>query len=369
MIGERDVVALLHDAGDAIDVPAPAAAVLARAGRRRVRQRRTGGVLAALAVTAAVAASLTVGNNDPLTSAVVSGASTGPLVSSGCTATVKPRLLPTWARAGFTDPRPRMPYLRSQDGNMVAILFGQPLTVPPAADHNNKILWVSHTPPDSSSALRIEAQLSGGTATVTREVPGGPGPSIIDLPRPGCWQFTLRWGQTVDTVSLRYVARQDEVAALRRPLVLPTLAPGSTCPVTRKRHRPDPTLGIVQGTGPVGPMGLSTKGVLSYVAPGPRTVWADRAWGGQKVVWAVDGAISGDVLVRGGQLDGRHELRFEDPATPELLLRPNVPSTPGGWRAYPGYTRLRAPGCYAYQVDTASGTSVFVFRAEGPAVS
>jgi hypothetical protein len=34
----------------------------------------------------------------------------------------------------------------------------------------------------------------------------------------------------------------------------------------------------------------------------------------------------------------------------------------------PSYTRVRVPGCYAHQVDTADGTTVIVFRAEGPVV-
>lgn len=45
---------------------------------------------------------------------------------------------------------------------------------------------------------------------------------------------------------------------------------------------------------------------------------------------------------------------------------PKDPSTPGGWRDYPGYTRLRAPACYGYQVDTTVGTSLIIFRAVGP---
>ncbi len=52
----------------------------------------------------------------------------------------------------------------------------------------------------------------------------------------------------------------------------------------------------------------------------------------------------------------------------ELLLAPEPPVTAGGWRGYPGYTRLQAPGCYAYQVDAPSGSTVIVFRAEGPTV-
>jgi hypothetical protein len=36
---------------------------------------------------------------------------------------------------------------------------------------------------------------------------GGPGPSIIDLPRAGCWRFTLHWARSVDELDLAYVPR------------------------------------------------------------------------------------------------------------------------------------------------------------------
>ena len=105
------------------------------------------------------------------------------------------RVLPEWARTGFTDPRPRMPYVLGDGGSIVAILFAQPLTSPPSDDHNNKILWVS--PVADGSSLHITATLQDGSATVTRVVDGGPGPSIIDLPKSGCWHFDLQWADTL----------------------------------------------------------------------------------------------------------------------------------------------------------------------------
>jgi hypothetical protein len=45
-------------------------------------------------------------------------------------------------------------------------------------------------------------------AHVTREVVGGPGPSIINLPVPGCWRFTLRWSGQIDTTDLAYHANR-----------------------------------------------------------------------------------------------------------------------------------------------------------------
>lgn len=86
---------------------------------------------------------------------------------------------------------------------------------------------------------------------------------------------------------------------------------------------------------------------------------------------------AGDVLrsrgirdgVRGQRLDGPHEVRFDDPAIVELILEPGLDALPGGWRDYPSFTRLQAPGCYAYQVDTETDSTVIVFRAEGPTVA
>lgn len=113
--------------------------------------------------------------------------------------------LPTWARAGFSPPTVSMPYVLGANRSIVAILFGNPLRSPPAKDHNNKILWVSPVS-EAGSPLKIQARLSGSNRVVTREVEGGPGPSIIDMPAPGCWIFTLTWSGHTDKLAVRYSA-------------------------------------------------------------------------------------------------------------------------------------------------------------------
>ncbi len=45
-------------------------------------------------------------------------------------------------------------------------------------------------------------------AVVRRQVTGGPGPSIINLPAPGCWQLDLRWSGHSDTMAVVYVANR-----------------------------------------------------------------------------------------------------------------------------------------------------------------
>jgi hypothetical protein len=54
---------------------------------------------------------------------------------------------------------------------------------------------------------------------------------------------------------------------------------------------------------------------------------------------------------------------------PELRLNTgSYEAQGGGWRDTPSFTRLRSPGCYAYQIDTADGTWSIVFTARGPSV-
>ena len=133
------------------------------------------------------------------------GPGTGaPLV---CRPQVRDGVLPAWARGGFSSPRPRMPYALGVSGRIVAIIWG-PLDSPPAPDVNNKILWVSRVSSSPGRGLSIEAQRMVGSkrlgAPVNRTVAGGPGPSIINLPSPGCWRFTLHWSGWTDHIDIRY---------------------------------------------------------------------------------------------------------------------------------------------------------------------
>jgi len=110
--------------------------------------------------------------------------------------------LPAWARGGFSGDS-SMPHVVGDRGEIVAAIFGYPLAVSRPAGTTNKILWVakSSSPPGD---LLIEAKLDGSGTSATRRVPGGPGPSVIDLPQPGCWRLTLTWQDHTDTLDLVY---------------------------------------------------------------------------------------------------------------------------------------------------------------------
>jgi hypothetical protein len=168
-------------------------------GKRRRRQRL------ALTSMAAVVAVTLVGAGTVLVSRLGNDtSSTAVPASPTCSAKVLTGVLPTWARDGFSDPEPAVPHVLSTKGNMTAILFGATLHSPPSKDVNNKILWVTRPIQGGSGTLFIDAVRAGTTTHVRREVPGGPGPSTIDLPQPGCWHLKLHWGTQHDTIDLVY---------------------------------------------------------------------------------------------------------------------------------------------------------------------
>jgi len=77
-----------------------------------------------------------------------------------------------------------MPHVIGEAANIVAILQAtrDALHVPPLHGRNNKILWVSRIPLAAPDPLISKVTFAGSTRTATVSVPGGPGPSIIDLP-------------------------------------------------------------------------------------------------------------------------------------------------------------------------------------------
>jgi hypothetical protein len=201
MIQEHQVSELLRVATDDVAVPPAPARELAGAGARRRRRRRT--MVAGAAAAAVVVASAGIWLAGPFQPPDTGGTASSP--AGTCVDPVPSRVLPEWARTGFSDPTPSIPYVLGDRGDIVAILFAQPLYAPPASDgRQNKVLWAS--PYADGSPLRITASLGDGSSTVSREVAGGPGPSTIDLPRPGCWHLTLEWAGRTDTLDLAYVA-------------------------------------------------------------------------------------------------------------------------------------------------------------------
>lgn len=128
--------------------------------------------------------------------------------ANGCAAQPPITALPVWAQGGFSPPDWAVPHVMGAAGNIVAVLWApkNALHAPPLAHQNNKILWVSKVLDTSAAPLVIHATLAGGTRTATVTVPGGPGPSTVNLPVAGCWTLRLSWGRYSDRMMLRYTA-------------------------------------------------------------------------------------------------------------------------------------------------------------------
>ncbi|NMO51872.1 hypothetical protein HH310_11790 [Actinoplanes sp. TBRC 11911] len=127
-----------------------------------------------------------------------------PASAAACGSPVSTDALPTWARTGFSWDGSGMQHVFGARGEIVAILFGAPLRSPSPPDHGNKILWVSRQPVELGDRLEISGVLAGTGLRAAQTVQGGPGPSIVDLPKPGCWRFTLSWSGRTDTLDLVY---------------------------------------------------------------------------------------------------------------------------------------------------------------------
>ncbi|GAA1300117.1 hypothetical protein ACQPZA_11600 [Pseudonocardia xinjiangensis] len=190
---EDDIATLLRRAASGLDVQDAPVDEIVQAGRRRARARLAAQVTGTVAAVAAVAVLVPVG---------FGARRAEPAAPPACVATVAPAVLPEWARTGFSEPEPAAPFVLGDSGRILAVLFGAPYSAPPAPDRANKILWVARDPAPPGP-LRILAH-RGAEPPVVREVPGGPGPSTLDLPAPGCWTLDLQWADRTDTLRLDY---------------------------------------------------------------------------------------------------------------------------------------------------------------------
>jgi hypothetical protein len=153
----------------------------------------------------------------------------------------------------------------------------------------------------------------------------------------------------------------------QRPLNLPSIAPGATCPKLTG-HLVSSNFGYVLGDGPAYPFWAvsSALGTMQTSVLDP-------------VQWYIDPSYTGPVLVRGRQLDGSGVLTFEGgldqlgyqgawrdaPALPALRLMGGPAYTHGSqWASFATHTNVPEDGCYAYQVDGTSFSYALTFLAE-----
>jgi hypothetical protein len=112
---------------------------------------------------------------------------------------------------------------------------------------------------------------------------------------------------------------------------------------------------------------VGAAGGLKFIYPvEPAQGWYPSGWSGNKVAWVARKGFAGRVLIRGARRDGSNGLRFGDRPQPQTELRLTFSADDlgeGGWLNKGTYTRVRAPGCYAWQLDGRDFTRVITFRA------
>ncbi|MGI8563941.1 MAG: hypothetical protein ACR2MZ_10385 [Candidatus Dormibacter sp.] len=131
-------------------------------------------------------------------------------ISGGCAGTqvIARGAPPDWAQAGFTA-QPgspwRVPWALGKPGDALAYVFAGQLV---AQGHrpdgtSNKILWVARSAPPE----RIEGRPLGRSGPVVEVLGGATNgnqvPTIVDVPTPGCWSFSVSWdGGKRSTINL-----------------------------------------------------------------------------------------------------------------------------------------------------------------------
>jgi hypothetical protein len=93
-----------------------------------------------------------------------------------------------------------------------------------------------------------------------------------------------------------------------------------------------------------------------------------QGWYGQKTPWAISRSYDGPLLVRGGRIGRRGQVRFAyayGDHLPELEWAAGADqgSPPDPERRFlASETLFRKPGCYAYQIDGTSFSEIVVAR-------
>jgi hypothetical protein len=156
--------------------------------------------------------------------------------------------------------------------------------------------------------------------------------------------------------------------SLHRPLRLPTVALDGRCPVSAVGRVNFAKYGVGKGIGqgPAYPIGFAQPGSWLKFGYPPRRGGrsAGSQWGGAKVVWFIAPIYRGPVLIRGRHLDTGQPLRFNGGKVPptemRIASRAGSPANGVRYRLRRTFTRLRGPGCYAYQIDGTTFSRVVV---------
>lgn len=210
-------------------------------------------------------------------------------------------------------------------------------------------------PSPSPSPTRIgvagiaTAALSGAGATPV----GVPTPRLTASPTP----TTAAYGATL-------TPEGNAWEGLQRPLQLPVLAAGAPCPRSATQRGTVPDFPVAGGDGPIHVTPWDTEGVYDVDRRYPNS----EGWFSRKMLFIVaTPSYRGPILVRGRQLDGPTEIRFQESLGGTLDEEKRLDNPPGRSATnaslhWGGYTLWQAEGCYALQFDGSDFSQTIVFQ-------
>jgi hypothetical protein len=156
-----------------------------------------------------------------------------------------------------------------------------------------------------------------------------------------------------------------------KPLHLPMLSPGAACPVTPAQQHVAPDHQYAFGSGPVYLVAEALQPTVTFLDAGSSD--PGSAWKISKVFWEVAAAYAGPAIIRGGQIDGTHQVGFNGglgqtagntQGTEPILRDLRLLGDPAGqWKTYLTFARIQSPGCYAFQIDGPGFSSIIVVQA------
>lgn len=154
-------------------------------------------------------------------------------------------------------------------------------------------------------------------------------------------------------------------AALKRPLHFPVLRPGQRCPTSVGGPvKTEDFSGVTLGNGPVRVLLVDTGDVRHGAADLIKPT-SSPPWLALKTLWISAPAYQGPFVIRAKRLGRPGPVALGGPPAAAPLVVPPGPTLngAGGWREAPSGLWVRAPGCYAWQVDGLTFSETIVVRA------
>jgi hypothetical protein len=175
----------------------------------------------------------------------------------------------------------------------------------------------------------------------------------------GCSAGSTHTSSASPTLSNSLSVSPTELPPLRLPISSPGLCAAG------QAHTVASGVSPVLGSGPLYPAHLGNNDGILRVS---RLV--DSVWLGEKVLWIAPPSFSGRAVVRGGRLDGTGDVGFDTgypaaaiPASQLVLDTSSAGHPAGEWYNWTTYSRVKGPGCYAYQIDGDGFSYTIVFEA------